>query len=243
MRTIRAHFALAFIVACSVGLGARAAEACACEATQLVVVVRSADVVSEAIVGRSRTEPDGSLSSPVTFTKPLRGVQGEQRVVWHKPDGMSCNTVDLKPGRWMLFLSWSPDGRLVVTRCDAHSTRLVDDKRAQQKRKELMTHLSPIKTEAEAVAAAALAVRRMLVASVASKANGDSGAPAPREILSGEVDLARADRAIVAKQDDGSFLVRWSHHPPAGTSVDAEVRVFPDGVAQVVRADATFSPD
>jgi hypothetical protein len=207
------------------------------------VIVRSADVVSEAVVGPSRQEPDGSLSSPVTFENPLRGplsvAKGAPatRVSWHKPDGSSCNLVDLKPGRWMLFLSWAPDGRLAIARCDTHSKPI---KGAQAKRKELMAHLSPIVNEADAVAAAALAVRRMLAASVASK---ESGALAPKGIAAGEVYLARVDRAVTSKQPDGSWLVRWSHHPPAGTSVDAEVRVFPDGVTHVVHADATYSPD
>jgi hypothetical protein len=87
------------------------------------------------------------------------------------------------------------------------------------------------------VAAALAQAQRMLVASMAGKPGTDV---ISRPLT--ELDLARADRAQVTKEPDG-FVVRWSQHPPAGYEIDAEVRVRKDGVTEVARASASFSPD
>jgi hypothetical protein len=223
-----------------IGLAAPPADACKCAGTSIEEAARRFDVVAWVTVGAARAEPDGTLSSPVTFDDVLRGpVNGStQRVSWQKPDGKSCFLTDLRPGRWLVFLSWQPDGRLLAGRCDQHSAPVKTENQWRGKRAVLIQALAPVKSEAAAVEAAALAVRRMLVASMAGKPGTDLANVAPDG-----ASLAMTDRALVAKQPGGIFLVRWSQNPPAGTAIDAEVRVGADGVAQVVRASASFSPD
>lgn len=227
----------ALVLVCGVSLAERA-DACTCAARPEADAVTLSDVVAIGVVGAPRAEPDGSLSAVVTVDAALRGpAERTLRVSWRKPDGRSCDLVHLKPGRWVLFAQWGADGALWIGRCDAHSRALgkVD---VATRRTELMKHMKPVRTEAEAISAAARAAGGRLVASMAGKPGTELLSPPPRP-----EDLVRPELATVIAQKDGSWIVRWFRNPPAGTAIDAEVHVKPDGVTHVVRADASFSPD
>jgi len=226
----------AFIIIVLVAMtSARPARACSCVATTLEHTARTSEFVALVEVGAARAEANGVESSPIVLLDVLRGpapsaTTKELRVRWVKPDGASCQMTDLRPGKWLVFLSWSPpDGTLWVNRCDAHSRPM------KTVPKQLITHFGAITTEKDAIEVAGRTVRRMLAAQLF-----DNEFVKP---IKPDLDLARVEVARVAPHPDGGYVVTWSQHPPAGYSVDASVRVFKDGRAHVTRADASFSPD
>jgi hypothetical protein len=205
------------------------AHACSCAGVELRDAVAGAAAVAIVDVEEAKKGPLGNESRAVVV-EGLKGADAGEvlTVSWRTPDGRSCDFVNLRPGRWLVFLG--PDHH--VGRCDQYS---------KPRRRVTAATLDQIRRFARPTTAADAVRAARPVAEGALQTAWHNKPEAARVASPGRWIKPDATPTVTGDAAKG-FRVQWSSAPTAGFSHDVVVEIRGTRVVVTsVRAD--YAPD
>lgn len=201
----------------------------------VVEAVATMPVIVVADVGPARpsTKTVHGNVSAVVVIEALQGARRGEKfdVHWRAPDGVTCDVVRLRPGRWLLFL----DGGYAVGWCNQYSRRV---RGASSEAVELVRRVLHPKTVDEVVA---------LLRPVAERELREAWRKAPSRAFAagdnhdGPWVNPEAQPEVTGDAKNG-WRVRWGTNPPAGFAHEF-VATVREGNVHVVTATVSFAPD
>jgi hypothetical protein len=227
----------AAVVACVASLLAPDARACSCAEVPFAAEVGQSPVIVVVEVGAARPDvpaplpggTGGGVGAPVTTEKvsptlvvdAIRGARVGERfdVHWRAVTGTSCDTVNLVPGRWLLFLPTTH----TIGHCAQHNRRLtrapvVDGRVRHPAVDQVRQTLHPTTARAASAVARGVAERALWAAWTKDPRRTTSTTPSPGTWL------PNALAPEVTGNPTTGWRVHW-HRAPAAKALGADVVV------------------